>query len=408
MNSFFRVLGVESVDSAAVKRLSLAVGIPEERLHLYNETNTVPTGGDLAKIKDRLGVEPTFLMLSMGCLDRRLTDALQQHATEVYEILKTHNSGLNISQSGKSPKRVFRTGLGELYQGDCLDMLASMPNDSVDLVFADPPFNLRKLYPSKISDDLREHEYLTWCEEWGRECARILKPGASFLVWNLPKWNTHMAGFLNHHLTFRHWISVDIKYRLPIAGRLYPSHYALLYYCKGEKPSVFHPDRLPMEVCPNCSEDLRDYGGYKDRMNPAGINLTDIWFDIAPVRHAKYKKRKGANELPVRLLDRVIEMASNPGNLIFDPFGGAGTTYIVSEIKQRRWIGVELGPVDDIISRFASINEDVTYLENIRRDYNHLFTDETLQTRKQRGLWTAESVRALKESEPQVKLNFEI
>jgi site-specific DNA-methyltransferase (adenine-specific) len=163
-----------------------------------------------------------------------------------------------------------------------------------------------------------------------------------------------------------------------------------------------------MEVCPNCSEDLRDYGGYKDRMNPAGINLTDVWFDISPVRHAKYKKRKGANELPVRLLDRVIEMSSNPGDLVFDPFGGAGTTYIVSEIKQRRWVGVELGPVDDIIARFASINEDASYLENIRQDYNHLFTDETRQARKRRGLWTVESIRALKENEPQVKLNFEI
>jgi site-specific DNA-methyltransferase (adenine-specific) len=138
--------------------------------------------------------------------------------------------------------------------------------------------------------------------------------GGSLFIWNLPKWNTSISGYLNNLLTFRHWISVDIKCNLPISARLYPSHYSLLYYCKGEKPKTFHPDRLPMQVCPSCKTDLRDYGGYKDKMNPRGVNLTDVWYDIPPVRHAKYKRRD-ANELSLKLLDRVIEMASEEGAL---------------------------------------------------------------------------------------------
>ena len=296
------------------------------------------------------------------------------------------------------PLLFFKTSHGKLYQGDCLALLETMEDDSVDLIFADPPFNLKKMYASGIDDNLKAEQYLDWCEQWAGECTRILKPGGSLFIWNLPKWNTAMAGFLNSRLTFRHWISVDIKYSLPIPGRLYPSHYSLLYYCKGLKPNVFHPDRLPMSVCPNCKADLNDYGGYKDKMNPKGVNLSDVWFDIPPVRHAKYKKRKGANELSIKLLDRIVELASEEGDLIFDPFGGSGTTYVVSEIKKRRWIGIELGPVDDIISRFKSIKDDADYLREFRSNLNQLFTRETEEARLKRGLWTCETVRDKKES----------
>ena len=147
-----------------------------------------------------------------------------------------------------------------------------------------------------------------------------------------------------------------------------------------------------MEICPACKADLRDYGGYKDKMNPLGVNLTDVWMDMAPVRHSKYKKRKGSNELSVKLMDRIIQMASEEGDIIFDPFGGSGTTYVVAEIKRRRWIGVELGPVDDIINRFEEIGSEAELIERIRRNCNCLFTEQTLSARQQLGLWTCESV----------------
>jgi site-specific DNA-methyltransferase (adenine-specific) len=240
---------------------------------------------------------------------------------------------------------------------------------------------------------LRQEEYLLWQEKWLTECIRVLKYGGSLYVWNLPKWNTYNAYFLNKRLNFRHWISVDIKYSLPIQGKLYPSHYSLLYYIKGEKPNTFHPDRLPMEVCPNCQTDLRDYGGYKDKMNPRGVNLSDVWYDIPPVRHVKYKRRKGANELSLKLLDRIIECSSEEGDVVFDPFGGSGTTYIVAEIKNRRWIGSEIGPLDDIINRFDIIKEEQINLEKIRSNLNCLFTGKSLRFRVANGLWTPDSVR---------------
>jgi site-specific DNA-methyltransferase (adenine-specific) len=297
------------------------------------------------------------------------------------------------SERSKNLEHALVTEFGELYRGDCLELLSALKSESVDLVFADPPFNLNKKYRSQINDNVLEHEYLDWTRSWLVECARVLKPGGSMFVWNLPRWNYRAASMLDGVLTFRHWIAVDIKYCLPIAGRLYPSHYSLLYLCKGPKPKTFHPDRMPMPVCPSCFKDLRDYGGYKDRMNPLGVNLPDVWTDIPPVRHAKYKRRTGVNELSLKLMDRIVELATNEGDLVLDPFGGAGTTYVACELKRRRWLGVELGPVDEIVHRFKRIDEDREYLEKIRQGYNHLFLPRVAAERRKRGLWTVDSVR---------------
>jgi site-specific DNA-methyltransferase (adenine-specific) len=160
-----------------------------------------------------------------------------------------------------------------------------------------------------------------------------------------------------------------------------------LYYTKG-KPNTFHPDRLALDTCRKCYSEIKDYGGYKNKLNPEGINLTDVWLDIPPVRHTKHKRRSDANELSVKLLDRIIEMSSNENDVIFDPFGGSGTTYSVAEIKNRRWIGVELGPVDEIIDRFNSIERDVELLNKYNETKNVLFPAKVKKNRKLNNLWT--------------------
>ena len=102
--------------------------------------------------------------------------------------------------------------MGKLYRGDCLEILGGVEDATVDLVFADPPFNLGKDYGDGIKDSLTEEEYLDWCGGWITECMRVLKPGGAFFLWNLPKWNVELGHFLNQkRMMFRHWITVDIK-----------------------------------------------------------------------------------------------------------------------------------------------------------------------------------------------------
>ena len=278
---------------------------------------------------------------------------------------------------------ILQTSLGQLYQDDCLKVMRLLDAESVDLAFADPPFNLGKKYTSKINDTRATHDYLEWSRQWLDEMVRVLKPGGALFLWNLPKWNLPLGAYLNDKLTFRHWISVDIKYSLPIQNRLYPSHYALLYFIKGSKPAIFHPDRLPVPCCRQCGGELRDYGGYKDKMNPKGVSLSDVWTDIPPVRHAKYKKRD-ANALALKLMDRIVAMASDPGSVVLDPFGGSGTTYVAAELTGRRWIGAELD-CSAIVERFDALDGDREHIAQIQANKNTLFTRADLDRRLKSG-----------------------
>lgn len=247
-------------------------------------------------------------------------------------------------------KLAFVSSYGSLYNGDCLELLATLEDGTVDVVFADPPFNLGKDYGPGISDSLKDQDYLDWCADWIKECCRVLAPGGAFWLYNLPKWNIELGHILNGNgLVFRHWVAVDIKMRLPIPGRLYPSHYSLLYYTAG-KPKRFNRPRVPIPVCRHCGGDIKDYGGHRNKLNPNGLNLSDVWNDIPPVRHAKTKFRS-ANALSDKLLERVLTISSEEGDLVLDPFGGSGTTYAVAERMHRRWIGIELGDVTSIIDR---------------------------------------------------------
>jgi site-specific DNA-methyltransferase (adenine-specific) len=370
-----------------ISTLAKVLQIPSERLSELLHAGRRPLENEILALARHLEVSSEAVRLVFGAIDGALAEALALQASEIATRLGVVREQI-LDKENLVP--TFSTSLGSLYQADCLDVLKQIQSNSVDLVFADPPFNLDKFYRSKIDDDLRESEYLNWCESWIDECCRVLKSGGSMFIWNLPKWSTHISGMLNARLSFRHWISVDIKYSLPISKRLYPSHYGLLYYTKSGGAPTFHPDRLPMLACPKCGADLRDYGGYKSKMNPAGISLADVWYDISPVRHSKYKKRKEANELPLKLMDRIIEMASDPGDLVFDPFGGAGTTFAVAEIKGRRWIGVELGPSEQIEERLSDLSEEREYLGSIRLGYNKLFLDQMYLLRKSRGLWTCD------------------
>jgi site-specific DNA-methyltransferase (adenine-specific) len=258
-----------------------------------------------------------------------------------------------IGKSGVAP--VFTTPYGALFADDCLAVLPIIAEDKIDTVFADPPFNLGKEYRSSTDDLQPDDAYLDWCRRWLNECVRVLKPGGSLFVYNLPRWNI----LLGAHLTmlgmdFRHWIAIEMSASLPIAGRLHPSHYSLLYYSKG-KPNTFHRIRTPVQTCRHCAGEVKDYGGHRGALNPNGITLKDVWTDIPPVRHWKFKsKNRRANALSTKLLDRVVEMSTIEGDLVLDPFGGSGTTFSVCERKRRRWIGMEIDYAPEILERLDS------------------------------------------------------
>jgi len=259
-------------------------------------------------------------------------------------------------------KLEYTTASGCLYRGDCLEFLGTIADESVATFFADPPFNLSKDYGSNGSDNIPDADYLNWCEKWLGEGVRALAPGGALFVYNLPKWLMPLGTYLGSlgGMTFKHWIAIDKAHSLPIPNRLSTSHYGLLYFIKGDRPRVFDRDavRIPIQVCRHCGREVKDYGGHKKYLNPKGLNLSDVWDDIPPVRHKRYKTRQ-ANQLAPVILERIILLSTRPGDLVCDPFAGAGTTAYVAEKLGRRWISYELNDCEPAKCRLDELANGV-------------------------------------------------
>jgi len=369
------------------RAMSERTGIPVDILAYQESAAALPERRILSSFADVLGTTPDELALASGVIPRWIHERMTSESGEFLRILD--DAGMtehpdSESVGDRSPSALvpaYRTCMGALYNVDCVTHLRTLEADSVDVVFADPPFNLGKDYGTGINDNIADSSYLDWSMRWLGEAIRILKPGGALFLYNLPKWNLPLGAWLSNYLEFRHWIAVDIKFSLPVPGRLYPSHYSLLYFVKGAAPVRFSPPRVPIETCRHCGGEIKDYGGYKAKMNPRGVNISDVWTDISPVRHSRYKRRK-ANELPLKMMDRILDISSREGDLIVDPFGGSGTTYVVAELKGRRWLGTEIGDCAPIIDRFSRLDEERKYLEEIRKKVNILFTKESLLLRQ--------------------------
>jgi site-specific DNA-methyltransferase (adenine-specific) len=260
-------------------------------------------------------------------------------------------------------RTVHSTKLGKVYQADCLEFLGALKTGSVHTIFADPPFNLKKHYGSNGNgDDLPVAKYLAWSRQWISESVRVLAPGGALFLYNLPKWLIEYGSYLNSiaEMNFKHWIAVDKAHSLPIPNRLSLSHYGMLYYIKGPKPRVFNRDlvRTPVQICRHCGKDVKDYGGHKKYLNPKGLNLTDVWDDVPPVRHRKYKNRP-ANELAPIILERIIKLTTNPRDLICDPFAGGGVTAYVAERLNRRWAVADIHDCAAVKERLENLEQGV-------------------------------------------------
>lgn len=219
---------------------------------------------------------------------------------------------------------------GRVYCGDALEFLQRMASASASIVFLDPPFNLGKKYcdrPPRL-DRKPEYLYRQWLSDILHESARILKPGGTLYLYHVPRWAMRIGALIENELEFRHWIAVSMKNGFVRGSRLYPAHYALLMFTKG-KPAVFKRPKTSPSKCRHCGNLVKDYGGYRKIIEDKGINLSDIWDDISPVRHASTKHRS-ANELPSLLFERIMQISGSKGSLFVDPFAGTATGVLLA------------------------------------------------------------------------------
>jgi site-specific DNA-methyltransferase (adenine-specific) len=229
--------------------------------------------------------------------------------------------------------------INKILQGDCLELFKNIPDNSIDITFADPPFNLKKGYNS-YKDSLQLKEYISWCENWISEMVRVTKPTGSIFVHNIPKWLTYYAAHLNIIADFKHWISWDAP-TAPMGKTLQPAHYGILFYAKNYKELKFYEIRYPHKRERKSKYLAKDYGGKKAMLHPFGPLVSDVWTDIHRVKHNKYRDEHPC-QLPLHLLERLILMTTDENDIVLDPFNGTGTTALAAKRLGRNFIGFEL------------------------------------------------------------------
>jgi site-specific DNA-methyltransferase (adenine-specific) len=244
--------------------------------------------------------------------------------------------------------------LDRLYQGDCLEWLGKVGTGSVDLVFADPPFNIG--YDYDVYDDRRDaDQYLDWSKRWISEVARVLKPSGTFWLAIGDEFAAELkvAAHREAGLKLRNWVIWYYTFGVHCAKKFARSHAHLFYFVKDEKSFTFNDAdvRVPS---------ARQLVYLDSRANPSGRVPDDTWIlrpqnvpdGFAPDGDTWYfprvcgtfKERAGWHgcQMPEQLLGRIVKSTSNPGDIVLDPFGGSGTTLVVAKKLGRRYLGFEL------------------------------------------------------------------
>jgi len=241
----------------------------------------------------------------------------------------------------------------KLINGDCIEVLKTIPSNSIDFAFVDPPYNLKKKY-SGYSDDLNIKEYFDWCDEWSYELFRVLKPGRTLAILNIPLWSIRHFLFLQSIMSYQNWIVWDA---LSFPVRLImPAHYAIICFSKGK------PRKLPGFEPASTTTTISNITISTDALNPLADNyclrkscvsfrknsnindhskLTDLWGDIHRLKHNS-KRVDHPTQLPPKLMYRIIQIFTKPGEIVLDCFNGSGTTTLSAQQLDRKFLGIEL------------------------------------------------------------------
>ena len=266
---------------------------------------------------------------------------------------------------------------GKIYQGDCLEQMREIEDGSVDLVFADPPFNIGHKY-DKYDDRQDDEVYMDWSKSWIESVYRVLKPNGTFWLAIGDEYAAELKVAAQREIGFhtRSWVVWYYTFGVNCTKKFSRSHAHLLHFVKDANDFRFNADDPALRIP---SARALVYGD--KRANPKGRLPDDTWilrpqdFQSDPYGYdpqqdtwyfarvaGTFKERQGFHgcQMPEQLLGRVIRTSSNPGDLVLDPFSGSGTTLAVAKKLGRRWLGCELS--EDYV-RYASERLDAVHLD---------------------------------------------
>jgi len=226
--------------------------------------------------------------------------------------------------------------------GDALEALKTLPNNSVDLIFADPPYNIGKNFNGHIEKWKSEESYLEWCYEWLDLCIQKLKPNGSFYVMTATQFMPFFDIYLRNKLTILSRLVWSYDSSGVQAKKYYGSMYEPILFCVKDKNNYkFNSDDILVEAKTGAKRKLIDYRKAVPTVYNSEKVPGNVW-DFPRVRYRMDEYENHPTQKPIALLERIIKASSNRGDIVLDPFSGTFTTCFVAKELDRNSIGIEL------------------------------------------------------------------
>ncbi|MBH2019308.1 DNA-methyltransferase [Polaromonas sp.] len=231
-----------------------------------------------------------------------------------------------------------------IFDGSCEKFLASIPDETIQLIVTSPPYNLGKTYEKRVHLD----EYLKWQEQIIAECVRVLAPSGS-ICWQVGNFVINgeiipldivlYPFFAKHGLKLRNRIVWHFEHGLHCSKRLSGRHETIMWFTKSEDYK-FDLDKIRV---PQKYPGKRHFKGPKAGQlsgNPLGKNPGDVWV-FPNVKNNHVEKTVHPCQFPVELVDRLVLSLTDKNDWVLDPFLGVGTTVASAVLRGRRGCGSE-------------------------------------------------------------------
>ncbi len=239
--------------------------------------------------------------------------------------------------------KFFQKDEHKIIFGDAIHALkTSIPDESIDLIFADPPYNIGKDFNGRKDKWDSEKDYLDWCYQWLDLCIKKLKPHGSFYVMT----STQAMPFFDIYLRDKLSILSRIVWHYDSSGvqakRYYGSMYEPILYCVKDKDNyTFNAQDVLVEAKTGAKRKLIDYRKSIPTVYNSEKVPGNVWI-MPRVRYRMDEYENHPTQKPVSLLERIILASSNPNDTVLDPFSGTFTTSFVAKNLGRNSIGIEI------------------------------------------------------------------
>ncbi|MDA8078606.1 MAG: adenine-specific DNA-methyltransferase [Nitrospiraceae bacterium] len=239
--------------------------------------------------------------------------------------------------------RLFEKNGHAIIWGDTIEALSSeIPDGSVDLIFADPPYNIGKNFNGRKDHWPSDEAYLSWCYEWLNLCIAKLKPHGSFYVMTATQNMPYFDIFLRKRLHILSRIVWAYDSSGVQARNYFGSLYEPILFCVKDKDNyTFNTDDILVAARTGATRKLIDYR----KPIPTKYNTKKVPGNVWNIPRVRYRMDEYENhptQKPTALLDRIVKASSNPGDLVLDPFSGTFTTSYVAQSLGRDSLGIEI------------------------------------------------------------------